>query len=259
MNPKILVTILMIASLFSCKKDTEVIPVVPVDTTCVNCCGIQPTYSTDNLSFVVDGNSMVQGWYVPIGLPDDYSSNYPDYIESVTGVPTENLGYSGITIWQMAGRANYIDYYISDSTTTVLIVDEATNSIGSGADADSTYKGFVKYCQDRRIAHPNVKIIVLAPTPRASNLTPSNFEIERQKLLQMLYQDFDIKTDCYTIRKSSQPMYADLLVDLASDSSIGYPGAENDTTYYWDKLHHTPAGYHIRGDRVMTALNVLLK
>lgn len=246
-------------SCFSCKKYSENTPVI--EKKHQGCCGIYPEYSINDIQFIVDGNSLVQGYYVTNGLPPDLSGNYPDYIETTTGVPTENLGYGGITIWQMVGRGTYVDNnYVNDSIgTVVFIVDEATNSLMNGISGDSTYKGFIKYCQDRRATHPNVKIILVAPTPRSDNLIPINFETERQIFLQKLYSDFNIKTDCYIVRKPTVKTYADILVDLPADSLIGYVGAENDTVFYWDKVHHTPAGYKIRGERIMVALNVLLK
>lgn len=261
MKIKLLLFVTLLTSCFACKKDAEIIPVVP-ETSCNDCCGILPKYSKDNLQFIVDGNSMVAGYYISPSGVESYTSNYPNYIQSVTGVPTTNLGYGGIRIWQMvqySGPSIDANFITNDSINYVLIVDEGVNSLTMGASADSTYNGYVKYCQDRKAAHPNLKIILLVPTPAAHSITPANFERERQILLQKLYSDFDLQAGCYAVRKSSVPMYADLLVDLAADSLIGYVGAEQDTTYYWDKLHHTPAGYKVRGDRVMTALNVLLK
>jgi len=184
--------------------------------------------------YAVDGNSIPAGYLLPEG--------YPQMLADTLHTTVYSCAIGGQTTLQMINYSSDVDSLKYD----VLIVDEITNDLYFGASVDSAYARVVRYCKGR-------KALIVFPTPRSNGGTPVDFEAKRQALRLRMISDF-VKRDTLVYLRSS---YALGMVDLASDSLIGAAGAEMNTLYYQDKVHHTPLGERYRLKQIIKGLQAL--
>ncbi len=152
---------------------------------------------------------------------------------SATTATFVNGGQNGATLDMIIARAPQIDALKTiPAATRVLTVWAGTNDMGvaeaeSGA---STYAALVTYCQARRTA--GWKVIALTCIARTWPGDPVDFETQRQVLNTSIHANW--------------ATFADALCDVAADSRLGDPGAQNNPTYFkGDTTHLQPAGYAI--------------
>lgn len=221
MKIKISLIALLFLLLTSCSKSEDIIikedpPNLPVQIICV-------------------GNSIVDGW------PLDDSVSYPSFIRKDLGYATINLGIGAISTTQMLANPLNVDTLNFDNKLSILVVDEATNDIYYGADGTATYNNYIRYCVEWKANNPELKIVLIVPTPR--NNGPADFEVKRQALRTLLLNNYSP---------------ADILIDLASDSLIGFAGCETNTVYYLDGCHMTIEGNKYRAKLIETGIKKLI-
>lgn len=132
----------------------------------------------------------------------------------------------------------------------VVIAWGGTNDLYFGASAATTYARIVAYATARKAA--GWRVILLTILPRSNSGTPGSFETDRQSVNASLLADFSTATAESGIWTGAA--YADYLVHVGGDATIGDAGDENNTTYYLDKVHLTNAGYAIVADYVKKAI-----
>lgn len=151
--------------------------------------------------------------------------------------------------------ASVIDpYYSAADRKTMLIAWGGTNDIAlGGASAATTYARIVTYGTARKAA--GWRVIILSILPRSAAGTPATFEADRQTVNAALLADFPTATAHTNI--TSGGAYADYLINIGADTTIGEAGDELNTTYYTaDKVHLKNAGYAIVADYVKKAIQL---
>jgi hypothetical protein len=186
---------------------------------------VRPSVDMPISRIVIDGNSLA-------ACPYGYTQALTD-----SGYEVHNCAISGQTVSRMIYDSEDVDTVIGDSA--VLVVDEVTNELYFGATADSAFSRLKRYCQRRRQLHPDLRIIVVTPTPRSNSGTPIGFEANRVSVIAKM--------------KADRSFYY-RLSNAGEDSLIGYQGAELDATYYYDRVHHTRAGYNVRSAILMSSM-----
>lgn len=181
-----------------------------------------------------DGNSIPSGWALPVP--------YPSIIGDSLGCTVYNCAIGGQTTLQMLSNSSDVD----SLRYSILIVDEISNDLWWGASVDTAYARIVRYCRIRNA-------IIIYPTPRSNAGTTADFEQKRQELRIRMIKDFQ-KIDTLVYRNS---FYAKGMIDLASDSLIGYQGAQFNNIYYQDLVHHTILGNKYRASRIIYGLKKL--
>lgn len=165
-----------------------------------------------------------------------------------------NLGLSSITMATMETRAaTTVDPYRSPiNNRTMLIAWGGTNDLFFGASAATTYSRIVTYATARKAA--GWRVVILSILPRSAGTPPPTFEADRQTVNAALLADFPTATG--QTRITSGGAYADYLIDVGADPTIGCAGCQTNTTYYADLVHLTNAGYAIVADYVKKAIQL---
>lgn len=154
---------------------------------------------------------------------------------------------------QMAADATtQIDPLYYPPQRQVVIAWAGTNDLYFGASAATTYARIVAYATARKAA--GWRVILLTILPRSNSGTPAGFEVARQSVNASLLADFSTATGESGIWTGAA--YADYLVHVGGDGTVGDSGDENNTTYYLDKVHLTSAGYAIIADYVKRAIDL---
>jgi hypothetical protein len=179
---------------------------------------------------VIDGNSL------GVGLGSTFGG-YQKLLED-SGYSISNISISGQTTLQMIQNSLDVDSSIHDGNC-ILVVDEITNDLWYGVSSDTAYERIKRYCLERKQLYPNLLIVVITPTPRSNPGTPSLFEFNRISLIQKL---------------KNNHTFCNILADVGSNPIIGYNGAEYNTNYYYDLVHHTDEGYIIRGNIILNSI-----
>lgn len=194
-------------------------------------------------SIICDGNSIVEGYPLLNG-------SYAKYITKDLNIPIRNLGIGGYSTTQLIDTGARIDRIQHLDTNYILVLDEGRNDIYKGAQGIEAYENYKTYCAARKAHNPNLKIVLCIPTPSAY-VDPIEMTILRMALIDDFKKTRDtlIYTDSY---------YADILVDLQSDSLIGYSTAYNDYLYYCDLIHHTEFGSEVRAKNIERGIKLLL-
>ncbi len=181
---------------------------------------------------------------------------YVKCIAEDLNVPAYNLGIGGITTAQMISNSIGIDTMPITDSTTVLIVDEAINDLRMNGSGHTSYQNYKTYCSQRKALNPKFKIVLVVPTPQSYNGPSVVFEEQRQLLRNLLIADFQKTSDSIVYNKGT---YADVLVDLAADSIMGYSGCEVNPLYYVDRIHLTHLGNVQRASLIEKGIKEVLK
>lgn len=185
-----------------------------------------------------DGDSQTVGFGV------DENSTYPAQLKVLLGRGwfVYNAGVSGQQLTAMqADAATEIDTLLTAWAYTKKICCPwgGTNDITNGASAATAYSRLVAYCQARQLA--GWKVAVFTCLPRTTTGSVPDFEAKRQ--------DFN------TSIRNNWASFADTLVDIGNDATIGVAGAETNATYYQaDQIHPTAAADTIIANLANTAL-----
>lgn len=185
-------------------------------------------------------------------------NDYPSQTLTLLGSGTKyNVALGGTTIVQMAATAsNTVDAkYKNTGEKFHCIIWGGTNDTYLGTSPATTYANIKAYAQARKTAHPEMRVIILTILPRSDSGVSASFESDRQTINASLLADFPTATTQTNIWTGAS--YADYLVDVGSDATIGVAGAELNTTYYvGDKVHLKNAGYAIVAQYVANAIGL---
>jgi hypothetical protein len=143
---------------------------------------------------------------------------------SGAGISSSNLAAGGSTVAIMSARSAAVDaLYNAARPWQVLFVWIGINDLNAGRTAADVYTDYVAYCQARRAVGFKVVAFTLEPT----NQFPAT-EAKRQTLA--------------TSVRAGWTTFADALVDIAADATIGPLAAASDLTLSYDGLHLTGKG-----------------
>lgn len=183
-------------------------------------------------------------------------NDYPSQVIALLGAnwSATNYAVSGQTAAQMqADAASQIDVILSHANNRItLIAWSGTNDLYFGASATTTYDRIKAYAQARKAA--GWRVILLSVLPRTNSGTPAGFETDRQAVNASLRADFPTGTAYSSVLTGAS--YADYLVDVGNDATIGQAGQTTNTTYYLDLVHLTNAGYAIVAAYVKNAISL---
>ncbi len=187
-------------------------------------------------AIVFDGNSLTKG---TIGNPIPYPTQFATYLRPHPGLVLSNVSANGRNTLQMIDLApTLVDPLLSAGPTNALLAWEITNDLTHNGSPSESVANLRRYCQDRRAAGWTT-IVTATCTPKTRDVP--DFEAHRQAanaLLRDGYQSF-----------------ADALVDVGSlECVLGFDGAQDDPTYYFDQLHMTTAGYALVAQKMIAAL-----
>lgn len=143
-----------------------------------------------------------------------------------------NCALGGATIAHIARRAQMVDSLAGVAEENWLLVFELTNTLRQNlGDVQATYDQHRAYCQARRAL--GFRVLIGTGISRNQELfygTPTNFTHAQMTQLNDLIRD--------TYRE-----FADGVVDFAAVPELGREDAPLNTTYFWDGVHLTGAGY----------------
>lgn len=131
----------------------------------------------------------------------------------------------------------------------VVIIWGGTNNL---TNATTTYNNIKSYCTARQAV--GWKCIILTILPRTQAGISPSFETLRQSVNASLRADFPTATAHANIYTGAS--YADYLIDIGSDATIGVAGSELNTTYYLDKVHLANTGCAVAADYVKKAIQL---
>lgn len=194
------------------------------------------------------GDSLTEGFGVSV------ANNYPSQTVALLTYPTDtstNVAVGGTTAAQWAATlASSLINPRFNRTGAPQIVPlwVGTNDIFFGANAATTYANIKAAANAVRALNPSAKIIVYTVLPR--NVV--GFEATRASVNTSLRGDFATPTSDPLIWTGAS--YADYLIDIAGNTTIGDSGDELNTTYYLDGTHLTAAGYAIVAGYAKTAI-----
>lgn len=190
-------------------------------------------------NIVIDGNSLA--------INDGYGRYMKTQFSQYRYV---NIAIGGKTTIDLLNNGK-ADTALLNYGGNILILDEATNDIYYQCGGDIAFAHYKRYCYWYKQRHPNTKIILVSPTPRKSD--NAKLEIDRQRILSLLRNDFKIQSN-YTDVYYSNNDYADVLVDAGDNEILGKYSALDNKDLYADAVHHTDSGFVIRGKLVANGI-----
>lgn len=197
------------------------------------------------------GDSLTEGF--GLAIPPDVT--YPNQVAALMGdqFTALNYGVGGKTAAQLisiVGASVNALYY--PPQRQFVVVWAGTNDLYFGASAATTYSNIKALCQTFKNA--GYLVVLLSILPRTNSGTPGTFETDRQTVNASLRSDFPTATG--QTRITSRASYADYLIDIGDDPTIGQAGQTTNTTYYLDLVHLTSAGYAIPAEYVKKAIQL---
>jgi lysophospholipase L1-like esterase len=189
---------------------------------------------------VFDGDSLTSG------TGSTFGRNYP--AQTVEGLDARttvyNYGVGGQTMSQMTADAvSQVDSLFDSTMNGIVLPFGGTNDLNSGVDqtAATCYSRIVAYHTARQSAGwRTVAFTILPRTDAGYSETHEANRLTVNTSIRDNWEDF-----------------ADALVDVAADSRIGDVADTSNTTYYYDLVHLTNAGYAIVADLTRDALGEL--
>lgn len=136
----------------------------------------------------------------------------------------------------------------------IVVVWAGTNDLYFGASAATTYTNIKALCQSFKTT--GFTVILIDILPRSNSGTPGTFETDRQTVNASLLADFPTATGQTRITSGS-PGYADYLIHIGGDPTIGLAGQTTNTTNYLDLVHLTTVGYGIIAAYVKNAIYLI--
>jgi lysophospholipase L1-like esterase len=202
---------------------------------------VNHTGDTKQIQLIFDGDSITAGSQSTNGMT--YPAQTAEGLESRAIVT--NIGVGGQTVANMLSDVvAQVDPMYSASKLNVVLVGGGTNDLyisGGTITVDALYANYVAYHTARRAV--GFKTIAITLLPRTEVGTPANFEDKRQ--------DFNTRV------RANWATFADALMDVGADATIGAPAASDNTTYFADKTHPTNAGYAVIARYARAALATL--
>lgn len=221
-----------------------------------NLLGVPPLTPQQQIIFV--GDSLTSG---ALGTTSTDAKSFSEVVLLAQSNRTRsyNLGVSGNTIASLvAVGATQVDpLFDAQLTRNILHVWIGTNTIASApATVAAIFTALKAYLQARKTANPTQKIVMVDCLPRGA---AAQFETDRQAFNTLLLTDFSVATGNALVKLAGPGItYADMLVHIGGDATIGVAGSQNNATYYQvDTIHLTKAGQAVVGGLVATALTLL--
>jgi lysophospholipase L1-like esterase len=169
---------------------------------------------------------------------------WQSYVTTTETFSIVNVAVSGRTLQQMQ-EASFLSVDKATSTKNrrnVVTIFGGTNNFFFGQTLEETYNSLLAYCAARRKA--GLKVIVVTMMSRtgtgAGGATLDSF-----------------KNSYNTLIRANWSQFADGMADVAANANLGADGAYANTTYFYDGIHPTTAGYAIIGPIIATAVNRL--
>jgi lysophospholipase L1-like esterase len=166
---------------------------------------------------------------------------YPPAV--LAALPARRLGHSNVatggytTAQMVAGAAASVDPLCRTTIPSTVVVWGGINDGIGGTDAATIYDRLRTYCQARKAAGWRVVCCT---------------EIDGQSAALNAAGWHDTIYPGLNALLRADHAFADVLVDLAADARLR--DATNTTYYNADKVHLTPAGYQVVGERVAAAI-----
>lgn len=188
------------------------------------------------LNLTLDGNSLTAYVGYPAMLASLINSSYT--------LNLRNFAVSGQTTTQMLSDVvAEVDKPLHKAAShNIVFVMEGINDLYFGATAVTAYENLRTYCLGRRAY--GFKVILGTLTPRTNSGTPPSYETDRLAVNMRI--------------RSNWLDFADAILDLGGHELIGQTGQSENTTYYPDKVHFTPAGNTIIANQLAKTINRLL-
>lgn len=188
-----------------------------------------------NYKFIHDGDSLTVGQGVAAG------SDYPTQLNTLLGA---GYSFSNTAVGgQTAAEANsdaetQVDaLYDTNAKINLCWAWMGTNDMQYGVNPNIAYRRYRDYCLRRK--YKGFKVMAFTVLPRSDGGGLAGFETKRQAF--------------NTLVRNNYTQFAERLVDVAANTTIGDSGDENNTTYYQsDKVHLTAAGQTIIRDLANT-------
>lgn len=210
-----------------------------------------PTGDTPTFQIIAEGDSLTSGQ----GATDPAQESYPAKLVGLLGSTyTEtNLGLSGRYIADISAAASTEIYplYSNSYIRQHLLIWIGTNDLAIHGDSAATaYANYVALLRAvaTQAQSVGVKVYIYAFTvlPRNTTGQVAGFEAVRQTF------NTSVRTNYHD--------FADALIDVGNDATIGGATAYNNATYYSgaDFTHLTTAGYAIVAGLAQTAINGLV-
>lgn len=195
-------------------------------------------------NLIFDGDSLTAGFGLVV--PPDIT--YPVQTTSLLGYAVDqlyNVAVGGQTAAQRTSAiaSDVTPKFKNNGAPNIVIIWVGTNDLYFGASATTTYNNIKAYCDAVKTAKPSVKIIVFDILPRTNSGTPGTFETDRQTVNASLLADFPTSTG--QTRITTGASYADYLIHIGDDPTIGQAGQTTNTTNYQDMVHLTSVGFGI--------------
>jgi lysophospholipase L1-like esterase len=191
-------------------------------------------------TFVFEGDSLTAGLVGNV-FADAKTFSEVVLLAQANRTRAYNFGVSGQTCTQMAAdAATQVDpFFDAGHDRNVLVVWGGTNDMTLVAsNPTAPFNALKSYCLARRAV--GWKVVVLTCLPRG---TAGQFETDRQAFNAAILGDAS---------------FYDALADVGTNATIGEPGDQNNTTYYFgDKIHLTKAGHAIVAPMVAAAIDSL--
>lgn len=178
--------------------------------------------------FVLDGDSITDGYGV--------TPTYPDHLAALSGAGVVNLGVSGRTLAEMAGRFDsrgVADLYDAGQHDTLVILG-GINDILHDTDTkpETLQRLLLDYSRKARTAGFRVVVVTLLPV---DNLPPAQ---EATRAAHNVWI------------RANWPDFADWLADAALEPRLSVP---SDSRYYFDGLHLTADGLRVLAEVIHKA------
>lgn len=169
-------------------------------------------------------------------------------------VQYNNLGVGGQTISSMTANAPAkVDprFANRDSTKWTVVFWGGANDLNTGSDATTIYNRIKTYCQARKNAGEKVLFMTMLPF----GFDPAK-EVIRSAVNVLLRADFATPTAFSGIYSGAA--WADYMMDIGADATIGVAGSQSNTTYYQtDGVHMTDTGYGVVAGYAKNALTFI--
>lgn len=189
--------------------------------------------SLRRLNVVCKGDSLTFGEGSTAGRGNTIGTSYPALLlaaldAGAAAVTLYNKGVAGESAGDMiTAGASEVDSLLDSGAINVCLFMGGINDLNVAlqADAPTTYGRVHDYCLARRTAGWFVGVSTLLPA------TPTFLQSDADRL------------SVNTSIRSGYTGFADFLIDVAGDATMGAAGAYSNTTYYADGVHPTDAGY----------------
>ncbi len=173
---------------------------------------------------------------------------YPGYVarnmgEAFTGY---NLGVGGRRVDQMITQAvtDFPTSFVTGFQNVLVVLGGANDIIQSNGTVSEIHDRLKTLCKYAKTVNSNCKVVICTILP-ASQISAGRFNYNRNQINSLI--------------RANYRDYADVLCDLATDSNMGFDGAEFNTQYYsGDNIHPSNGGYKVVGDLVAKSIKLAI-